>query len=105
QVQFPQTITVYAGGSPSSPLIEALVEDASILNKADAVAYADALLTQKQADKVEVEYSTRLKGIRPGLTQTIEVTDRGISSSSFLITEVHADNDEDEQEIVRHVRA
>lgn len=100
--QFPQTVT--AQTSPATPPVTRVYLYPSVTSASEAQEMADALLAQSQTDKLIVRYSTYELGIQPGQTQTITAADRGVNGS-FLITEVHAENPPETQDVLRHVTA
>lgn len=101
QAQYPQIIRVSA--SPAVP-IEIVVDRPNITSRADAIAEAEAILAQAQTDAEYAYYGTYELGLRPGHTQTITAADRGLNGS-YLVTEINAENDENEQVFRRNVTA
>jgi len=94
-VQFPITVEANdTGGQATYGILDKLIEVPDIYDKVVAQAMADAALADSLERLTVVRYETRGTGLKPGQTQTINVTTRNVNAS-YLITDIRSHDDAD----------
>jgi hypothetical protein len=66
---------------------EAVTDINEVANEAEALMHAEALKRRSGSMLKEIEYETDYKGLEPGMRQTIEIPNDGLSGT-FIITQV-----------------